>query len=45
MDGEARVPRQPGLHFGVLVCGVVVEHDMDDFARPGPRPRSHSKSE
>ena len=32
VEDEARMPRQPSPHLGVLVGGVVVEDDMDDFA-------------
>ena len=33
VEGEARVPVEPGAHLGVLVGGVVVEDDVDGLAR------------
>ena len=32
VENEARMPRQPGLHLGMLVGGIVVEDDMNDLA-------------
>ena len=32
VEGPARVPREPCPDLGVLVAGVVVEHDMDQLA-------------
>ena len=29
VEGPARMTRQPGQHFGMLVGGIVVEDDMD----------------
>ena len=29
VEGPARMARQPGQHFGMLVGGIVVEDDMD----------------
>ena len=33
MEGEAAMPRQPCQHLGVLVRGIVVENDVEQFAR------------
>ena len=32
MEDKARMPVEPGANFGVLVCRVVVEDDVDDLA-------------
>ena len=38
VEGEARVPVEPGADLGVLVGGVVVEDDVDRLAGRTPRP-------
>ena len=32
VEDKARMPRQPSLHLGMLVGGIVVEDDMNDLA-------------
>ena len=32
MEDEARMAPEPGADLGMLVCGIVVEDDVDDFA-------------
>jgi hypothetical protein len=32
MKDKPRIPGEPGANFGVLVGGVIVEHDVDNLA-------------